>query len=372
MIAGSEKKNFLVAHYDLLALGVAGVALLAAIAFAVVSFGEDPDQAAEEAVAGIGRGASGDTGVKKVDLTDYRRASALLDSAKVPRLAGVPEKGGSFLASAARVFCEHCHKAMPAEAAVCPACKQAPTPKEVAPAVVDADGDGMPDEWEKRYGLAVNDPQDASLDADGDGFTNLEEYEAKTDPTNRNDHPPYVKSLAIQLPLKETKLSFVFEKAMPLPDKTHKCFFKDPTARNDYGQKGLQYQVREGEDIGKTGYKVVKYTQKSTKRKISAAKGEKALEKTVDVSTATIERKSDGRRFDLVVGDRRFLSVDTQATLVYTRGAVKEFKVVAGDTIDLNGEKHVVKAVEAVGKGAKVTLADTILGKENVIEALEQ
>lgn len=41
---------------------------------------------------------------------------------------------------------------------------------------VDADGDGMPDSWEKKYGLNPNDPSDATGDFDGTGYTNIEKY----------------------------------------------------------------------------------------------------------------------------------------------------------------------------------------------------
>ncbi|MGA1848635.1 MAG: hypothetical protein ACMUHB_04765 [Thermoplasmatota archaeon] len=47
----------------------------------------------------------------------------------------------------------------------------------------DSDYDGMPDEWERYYGLNPGDPEDALLDRDGDGVTNLMEYRLNRDPT---------------------------------------------------------------------------------------------------------------------------------------------------------------------------------------------
>ncbi len=40
----------------------------------------------------------------------------------------------------------------------------------------DSDDDGMPDSWETARALDPNDPTDASLDRDSDGYTNIEEY----------------------------------------------------------------------------------------------------------------------------------------------------------------------------------------------------
>lgn len=53
---------------------------------------------------------------------------------------------------------------------------------------VDSDGDGMPDEWEIRYGLDPQDPADGALDSDKDGYTNVEEYLNGTDPTEYIDY----------------------------------------------------------------------------------------------------------------------------------------------------------------------------------------
>lgn len=40
----------------------------------------------------------------------------------------------------------------------------------------DADGDGLPDSWEKSHGLNPQDASDANKDLNGDGYTNLEKY----------------------------------------------------------------------------------------------------------------------------------------------------------------------------------------------------
>jgi hypothetical protein len=43
-------------------------------------------------------------------------------------------------------------------------------------APVDSDADGMPDSWERRFGLDPHNPADGVTDKNGDGYTNLEEY----------------------------------------------------------------------------------------------------------------------------------------------------------------------------------------------------
>lgn len=51
----------------------------------------------------------------------------------------------------------------------------------------DSDNDGMPDEWELKYNLNPNNPNDATLDCNGDGYTNIEKYINGIDPTQKVD-----------------------------------------------------------------------------------------------------------------------------------------------------------------------------------------
>ncbi|MEO6035272.1 MAG: thrombospondin type 3 repeat-containing protein, partial [Verrucomicrobiota bacterium] len=49
---------------------------------------------------------------------------------------------------------------------------------------IDSDGDGIPDDWEIAYNFDPNNSADAALDGDNDGMTNLQEFQAGTNPTN--------------------------------------------------------------------------------------------------------------------------------------------------------------------------------------------
>jgi len=51
----------------------------------------------------------------------------------------------------------------------------------------DIDNDKIPDDWEIQYGLNPYNSSDASQDKDSDGFSNKEEFDLNTDPSNPND-----------------------------------------------------------------------------------------------------------------------------------------------------------------------------------------
>jgi hypothetical protein len=76
---------------------------------------------------------------------------------------------------------------------------------------VDSDGDGMPDDWEIKWGLNPHDPSDAAQDLNGNGISNLLEYQCGLDPadtTRPTIHSVVANSLADQVVLTFSKPLF--------------------------------------------------------------------------------------------------------------------------------------------------------------------
>jgi hypothetical protein len=93
-----------------------------------------------------------------------------------------------------RVACINpkCGKPIPYEAKECPYCstKQPDDDKGL-------DLGGITDDWKKKHNFEVDDPMVANADPDKDGFTNLEEFRAGTDPLDLKSHPDVASKLRI-------------------------------------------------------------------------------------------------------------------------------------------------------------------------------
>lgn len=373
MISRSAKGNFFSEHYDWVVAGAGLVALVAGAVYYFGAAGETPDEAFTREKARLERLDPGTTGVKPVDMALFQAAKRL---AKTPTvMVEFDGKSQSFLASERRVLCKKCKKAIFIEIKkdesgdeITPKCPFCGEDQGMAKKVVlDGDGDGLPDKWEKSVGLDPKNPADADADMDGDDFTNKEEYLAGTKIDDKSSHPDYLDSLKIVLPLKETYLPFAFRKANQIPG-GWRCEFFDPKKIDDYGRKGLTVTARIGEKIPGTQYIVEKYVRKDAKEKI---KGGEGLMRTIDVSEVFVKRESDGKIVRLVIDNARIpkpVAVDVQAQLRYERaGRAVDYTVVPGDEIAVSLERWKIVSVTPDGKGAKIVLENSITGRKRTL-----
>lgn len=369
MISRSGKDNFFTAHYDWLAAGVGAAALVAAAVFYVTALGDDPDAMAAAEAARIERMKPSETGVKALDMSQFE--SAMRVTRTPSSVAAVSEKDASFLASERRVLCKKCKKAIPGNVKEYPVCVCGEKQEEEKAVVLDADNDGMSDEWEKKMNLNPASAADAAEDPDKDGFTNLEECQAGTDPKDRDSHPDYLDYVKINLPLKETYMPFVFRKANKIPS-GWRCEFFAPNRRDDYGRRGATVTAVIGEEVADTGFVVKGYKPKQERRAFKG--GEGVMTRMVDVSEVTLLRKKDKKEVVLTVSEGakvQLSPVDVQAALFYERES-KNFEVVAGSEIELNGCKFNVVEVKREDKNASVTFAEKKTGRKRTLRALEQ
>ena len=120
------------------------------------------------------------------------------------------EKATQLMAPYPMSECVYCHVLIPATAypaigetknGVCPACKKPLAPRlKIESAEVlaknDANGTGIPEEWEKEMNISAEFTAPES-DEDSDGFTLLQEYKAKTNPTDPLSHPKYISQIYV-------------------------------------------------------------------------------------------------------------------------------------------------------------------------------
>ena len=224
-----------------------------------------------------------------------------------------------FFIPEARVWCvkSDCHAPISPMDKVCPYCGTE-QPGEPKPDVnADTDGDGIPDVWERKFGLNPLDPADASEDPDGDGFDNLAEFKAGTNPLDPKSHPDVLSLLRIDQ-IVATPLPIRFKsRGMLGPDKHYRSQFNYVDKKTT--QDPPTVWIKEGErlvfstGVGKidTGYVFDKLEIKKEQRTIQ---GMLAPQNT-EVAYAVIKR---GKKSITLEEDKVASDSDYKVTLVQT------------------------------------------------------
>jgi hypothetical protein len=364
------KESFFKAHWDWLVavLGLAAVAVVFLLPMLVTS----GDDAATDVQAQLSSAKPAHDGVEPADRQLLKQAFQKVRNP--PSLSEVDAKKPNFLSSERRIFCraeeggdpkKACGRPIPAEATECPFCHtKQPALVKIE---VDSDRDGLPNEWELQYGFNPNDAKDAMLDTDGDGFTNLEEYEAKTDPRDPKSHPDYLDFVSVRGTLKQTFLPFYFKQANPMPGNTFRLTFQRLDAKSKYDST---LTAKVGEPVksqdGKydSGYVAKNYSIKEME--VPAYKGSKMMKKA-KVGFVDVERTKDGKKLTLREGVAK-IPVETQLDITYDREGGKTFTIFTGAEFEIHGVKYKVKSLEAKNGKPVVTIQDMETKKQKILQ----
>ena len=272
--------------------------------------------------------------------------------------------GRRFVVPEERFSCEHCKYPNEMQATNCVSCEEVLDDGKVDPDF-DEDLDGIPNVAEEEFGLDPLDPDDAALDKDGDGFSNLLEYENETDLNDKNSTPPIEAWIKLES-IEAEAFNLLFKAYSTLPDGS--LMFQLNT--KDGGKTHFKKMGDEVEGFTLVKFETnfveeVKYKMKMSvdKSKLSLKFGERVivLVKLQNVKwdkfNATLIYERDGRRFMVHNEDKFELQgkkykvnrIDTSSrTVVIIRiSDSREFKIVSGKSAgpvtapEVSGEKAV-------------------------------
>ena len=258
-MANQKKSAFLAEHYDKLVLGAMLAVLVASLVALLAVAGSNRSESARFA-----------RDLKTLEGTERRnveRLSGFVFGAALAAARTSYSMSGTnvaFLVPPERVACVNarCAQPIPIDADVCPWCSaEQPDETETVDETWDSDADGMPDEWEKKFSLDPFSTEDAALDPDTDGFTNVEEFQGGTDPRDAKSHPPRFAFLRVSsIDVEPFPYGFNGSK-MKGADGQYKFSVKDATGRDWY--------VKKGQELAKTGFVLKDFSSAMEERKTS-------------------------------------------------------------------------------------------------------
>ena len=375
-------KSPLARNYDKILAAIA-VALLAGAIFCFISAKGSARRDKESFDNALKARAPAHPALDRDAATASARASreALLRMAKPFQMAADPESSAGFFVPEVRVWCVKCRKPIPFSSEKCPLCgvEQPKKSGESIDATLDTDTDGIPDIWEREHGfnpLAA----DSDLDFDGDGFTNLEEFLAGTDPRDKGSHPDLMGFIRVAS-VETAHLPLVFKSEIKMAGDKYKCQFN--YIDKELGNRVKSLFVDVGELIGpldRLPGTSLKAPPRFADFRLAALEHRDETffdkienrEKTRSVPVAIVERVSTGRKIEFMIDKE---STDSVYVVVFVQTHDKDNTEYTADgsageaVFDIAGEKFLLVGVD--GRNGPVTIRRLSDKKEFVIQRLE-
>ena len=178
----------------------------------------------------------------------------------------------------------------------------------------------VPNEWLDQFGLPIADADVLTQDPDADGYNNLEEWQGRTHPTDRNSHPPFTAKLRMKGFAREPfRLVFASQAGDTFTINT--TDLKEPT----------QF-LKIGDTITGTRFRIVQFEKKNQPNPATGG--------DVDVSELTLENLDTNERLKLVK-EKVMISPQSVATFVYLWGDRREFSVKKDQEFSLPPETEI-------------------------------
>ncbi|MEP6820763.1 MAG: Amuc_1099 family pilus-like system protein [Chthoniobacterales bacterium] len=178
----------------------------------------------------------------------------------------------------------------------------------------------VPNEWLEEFALPIADTDVLTQDPDADGFTNLEEWQGKTDPTAKDSHPAFIAKLKLKSFNREP-FRLVFASRTDDTFLLNTSDLKEPT----------QF-LKIGDQIRGTKFKLVKFTPKTAINPKSG--GEE------DVSELTIENVETQEQLALVK-EKIMISPESVGNFVYLWGTPRELVIKKDQEFSLPPESEI-------------------------------
>jgi hypothetical protein len=163
----------------------------------------------------------------------------------------------------------------------------------------------VPNEWFEKYGLQIENPDVLDEDPDKDGFTNLDEWQGGTNPSDPNSHPDYLTKLHL-VSATEEPFRYIFSSRSG-----------DRFGINTIDESEPTQFLKVGDVIRGSEFKIVQFTEKHARNKYGI---------NADVSELLLEHEQSHIQVTLV---KREVATSPQsvATFLYTWGGRREFEV---------------------------------------------